>query len=213
MQRNIINRRSRIMSAVGCALIFATGASMGGAALTAAAPEGSVAMELIGQAQVLSPQAAIQYGYLTHVAGLDTVFAGAPENESTAVFSFYNDTVTTRVIDNGPLRIVNREGTATFYLNDTPGADFGNPDSFRAGLPVMTAHLTHQVVLDTVLNTFIAEFDLTIMSAEKFSRGGEEHRLGKPGEKLTWIVYGRANTAAPGFVLAGYVLSAGGKLK
>ena len=82
---------------------------------------GTVTMELIGQAQVLSPPAAIQFGYLSRIEGLDTIFTGTPENESTAMFTFYNDTTTTRVINDGPLRIVNREGTATFYYNPSAG--------------------------------------------------------------------------------------------
>ncbi len=163
--------------------------------------------ELIGQAQVLSPQAAIQYGYLSYVAGLGTIFTGTPQNEYDAVFTFYNDTETKRVINNGPLRIVNREGTATFYLNATPAGDLSNPDSFRAGVPVMTATLRHQVIQDTVETSFITQFDLTITSVQPFRVGGQEHRLGRPGQKLTWIVYGRPNTSGAGFAIAGFALS------
>ena len=164
-------------------------------------------MELIGQAQVLSPQAAIQFGYLSRIAGVETNFIGTPQNETTAMFTFYNDTATTRVINNGPLRIVNREGTATFYLNPSAGADFANPDSFRAGTPVMTASLTHQVVLDTVQNSFITQFSLTVISADAFTVGGETSRLGHPGQKFTWIVYGRPSTSATTFAIAGFALS------
>jgi hypothetical protein len=199
--------RSASLVAVGLGLVLASPAPSLADGLTPAHPKEGVAMELIGQAQVLSPQAAIQYGYLSHVAGLQTIFTGTPQNESTAVFTFYNDTATTRVITNGPLRIVNREGTATFYLKATPSADFSNPDTFRAGVPVMTANLRHQVVLDTVQNSFITQFELTIISAEPFKVDGADHRLGKPGQKLTWIVYGRPNSTSAGFAIAGFALS------
>ena len=169
--------------------------------------KGTVTMELIGQAQVLSPQAAIQFGYLSRVVGLDTLFSNSPQNESTAMFTFYNETTTTRVINNGPLRIVNREGTATFYINPSAGGDFSNPDSFRAGTPVMTATLTHQVVLDTVQNSFITQFSLTVTSAEEFTVGGDTRRLGHPGEKFTSIIYGRPSTSATTFAIAGFALS------
>jgi len=168
---------------------------------------GTVTMELVGQAQVLSPSAAIQFGYLSRVVGLDAIFTGTPQNETNAVFTFYNDTATTRVINNGPLRIVNREGTATFYLNPAAGATFTNPDSFRAGTPVMTATLTHQVVSDTVQNSFITQFSLTVTSAEEFTVGGEAKRLGHPGEKFTWIIYGRPSTSATVFAIAGFSLA------
>ena len=122
------------------------------------------------------------------------------------MFTFYNDTGTTRVINNGPLRIVNREGTATFYLNPSGGADFTNPNSFRAGTPVMTASLTHQVMLDTVQNSFITQFSLTITSVTDFTVDGEVHRLGRPGEKVTWVVYGRPSTSSSTFAIAGFAL-------
>lgn len=167
-----------------------------------------VAFELIGQAQVLSPAAAIQYGYLSYVAGLESVFTGTPQNESSAIFTFYNDTATKRVTVNGPLRIVNREGTATFYLNAAPSGDFTNPDTFRAGVPVMTATLRHQVIQDTVENSFITQFDLTVTWVQPFQVGDQEHRLGRPGQKLTWIVYGRPNSPpATSFAIAGFALS------
>src|SRR5215471_13255230 len=142
------------------------------------------AMELIGQAHVLSPQAAIQYGYISRAPGLDTLFNGIPENESTAMFTFYNDTATTRVINNGSLRIANREGTATFYFNPSAGATFTNAASFQAGTSIMTAALTHQVVLDTVQNSFITQFSLTITSVSNFVLNGQTQRLGTPGEKM-----------------------------
>ena len=164
-------------------------------------------MELVGQAQVLSPKSAIQFGYLSRVEGLDTIFTGTPQNESTAMFTFYNDTTTTRVISDGPLRIVNCEGTATFYYNPSAGGDLTNPDSFRVGTPIMTAQLTHQVVSDTVQNTFITQFSLTVTSVTDFDLNGQHERLGKPGQKLTWIVYGRPSTSSTTFAIAGFALA------
>ena len=49
----------------------------------------------------------------------------------------------------------------------------------------MTASLRHQVTLDTVQNTFITEFDLTVTSSDHFRVNGENKRLGKPGQKIT----------------------------
>jgi hypothetical protein len=207
MKTTTLISRSTMLSAAGLALLLVSRASLPADELTPGSLKGSVTMELIGQAQVLSPQAAIQFGYLSRIEGLETIFTGTPQNESTAIFTFYNDTATTRVINNGPLRIANREGTATFYLNPSAGADFSKPDSFRTGTPVMTASLTHQVVLDTVQNTFITQFSLTITSVAEFTVDGHEYRLGKPGQKVTWVVYGRPSTSSTTFAIAGFALS------
>ncbi len=66
---------------------------------------------------------------------MENVFGGAPNNASTAFFTFLNEISTTRVTDNGPLRIVDRKGTATIYLNPVGGANFEDLDSFRTGTP------------------------------------------------------------------------------
>ena len=52
----------------------------------------------------------------------------------------------------------------------------------------------------------IVNFDLTITAAETFTVGDIKHRLGRPGQKMTWTAYGRPNTSTtqPGqFVFAG----------
>jgi len=176
-------------------------------------PPAGINLEYIGQGLVVSPAEVYQYGYFTHVAGVENVFSGAPNNASNAFFTFLNELSTTRVTDNGPLRIVDRKGTATIYLNPAGGANFEDLDSFRTGAPVLTAELRHQVILDTLNgNTIIVNFDLTITAAETFTVGDIKHRLGKPGQKLTWTAYGRPNTSAtqPGqFVFAGMGFSHG----
>ena len=70
----------------------------------------------------------------------------------------------------------------------------------------MTASLTHQVMLDTVQNSFITQFSLTITSVTDFTVDGEVHRLGRPGEKVTWVVYGRPSTSSSTFAIAGFAL-------
>jgi hypothetical protein len=76
---------------------------------------------------------------------------------------------------------------------------------------VLTAELRHQVILDTLNgNTIIVNFDLTVISAETFTVGEQRHRLGRPGQKMTWTASGRPNTSTtqPGqFVFAGMSLS------
>jgi len=168
-----------------------------------------VSMELIGQVINPTPSSSIQYGYLSYINGIDTVFSGDPHNETTALFSFYNDTTNTQVINNGPFRVINRVGTSTIYLNNTPDGDFANPSSFSNGTPVMTAAIRMQVIVDNVAGTFTATFVLTITSSEVFNLGNENLHLGRIGQKLRLTFIGRLNTPAPpvahiaGFVVGG----------
>jgi hypothetical protein len=174
-------------------------------------PPAGISLEFIGQGLVRSPAEVYQYGFFTHVAGVENLFSGTPNNESTAFFTFMNALSTTRVTDNGALRIVDRKGTTTIYLNPDAGASFTNLDSFKAGTAILTAELRHQVILDTMNgNTLIVNFDLTVVSAESFTVGETKHRLGRPGQKMTWTAYGRPNTSTtqPGqFVFAGMGVS------
>lgn len=173
--------------------------------------ENDVAMELVGAVLNPSPASSLQYGYITYINGVGNIFSGSPQNETTALFTFYNESTTVRVINNGPLRIVNREGTTTIYLDTTPDGDFSNPDSFRDGASVMTSNFKHQVVLDTTTNTFTTTFANTITSTDFFVFNGEHIRLGRHGQTFRTSVFGRASTSGPGqFVIAGFV--AGGDL-
>jgi len=174
-------------------------------------PSAGINLEFIGQGLVLSPSEVYQYGYFTHGAGVENVFAGPPNNASTAFFTFMNKLSTTRATPHGPLIVVDRKGTATIYLNPAAGASFDAPASFEAGTPVLTASLRHQVILDTLNgNTIFMTFDLTVISAETFTVGDKKHQLGRPGQKMTWTNYGRPNTSTtqPGqFVFAGVAVS------
>jgi hypothetical protein len=161
-------------------------------------------MELIGAVLNNGPSSA-QYGYISFIDGIAGIFAGSPQNETTALLTFYGDTRTLRVIDNGPLRIVNREGTMTVYLDEKPNGNFATPDSFRDGTPIMVATLRHQVVLDTVTSQFTTVFVNTITSSAGVTVGGRHYDLGKRGQMFRTTVSGRPSTSGPGqFVIAGY---------
>lgn len=174
-------------------------------------PASGISLEFIGQGRVVTPAEVYQYGYFTYVAGVENVFGGTPNNASNAFFTFMNKLSTTRATPHGPLTVVDRKGTTTIYLNPAGGATFETPASFEAGTAVLTASLRHQVILDSLNgNTIFMQFDLTVISAETFTVGDEKHRLARPGQKMTWINYGRPNTSAtqPGqFVFAGTAIS------
>lgn len=169
-----------------------------------------VAMELIGQVINASATTSIQFGYLNYINGIDApIFSAATQNEATALFTFYSDTMTTGVINNGSMRTIERVGTFTVYLDNTPDGDFSNPDSFRDGAAVMVASLRHQVIIDTVTGSFTATFSLIVTSIDVFRLGNENLHLGKLGQRLRLTFIGHLNASAPpsayiaGFVVGG----------
>lgn len=158
--------------------------------------EDDVAFELIGQVKNFPPAApglpatSVQYGYLSFIQGLrsDQTFApGGPQNETTARFTFYNDSTTLRVTPHGLWLVVVREGTTTIYYDDTPDGDLTtpNPDSFRDGIPIQTSTWRHQVIFEPAPSGhFFVTFVNTVMSSEFFDVDGETVRLAKPGDKF-----------------------------
>lgn len=161
-----------------------------------------VAFHLVGQVQASPPA---QYGFLSYVHGLPTVFSAAPENEATAMFTFYNDTPTVRVINNGPLRTIERVGTTTIYFNPTPSGNWATPETFRRGTAVTVSSLTHQVVLDTTTNKFTTTFVNKVLAVTPFEIDGHQYQLGRLGRRFRTQVFGQANNASSpaAFVIAG----------
>jgi hypothetical protein len=176
-----------------------------------------IAFEFVGQVTNFPPTATAplgssnQYGFLSAVRGIDNVFSGSPQNETTAVLTFFNEVTTTESFVDGALRIIDRNGTTTIYLNSTP-ASFTNPDSFRSGVPVLTSTLHQQAVVDTAGGTFTAVFANTITSTSTFTVNGVTYRLGEKGQSFRSTVTGQLNTSPPptGY-FAGYAVGASGK--
>jgi hypothetical protein len=153
--------------------------------------------ELVGQVKNAPPAGpglpatSVQYGYLSSVKGLEKVFSTddpAQQNEKTARFTFYNESVTQRVIHNGSLLIINREGTSTIYFNDSPNGDLTtpNPDTFRSGKPILTSSWRHQVIFEPapLSGHFFVHFENIVTSTETFAMDGQEFRIGKSGDQF-----------------------------
>lgn len=168
--------------------------------------EDQVALEFVGQFNN-TPTTSQQFGYVSKLAGLDSIFTGTPNNESTALFTFVTNATTDRVIANGALRIINRTGTTTVYLN-TPPSDFTNPASFSQGTPILVASYTQQVVNDTLSGAFTTVHINTITSNAPFSLNGQTFRLGQVGKSFRTNYSGHANPlgAAPTGWFGGYAV-------
>lgn len=184
----------------------------GGTRLTT--PLGDIAFEVVGQVSNLSPTVSKQYGYLSHINGLSAgqIFTTADptlQNETSALFTFFTDAVTERVISNGRLRIVNRVGTTTIYFDDSPDGNFANRDSFADGIPVLTLNYRQQAILDTGDGTFTVVNLLTVASSEPFEIGGDRYRLGKKRDHFRQFYSGAPPTGTPALsgVFAGYAVA------
>jgi hypothetical protein len=171
-------------------------------------PHGDLAMELVGQVLNAGPTSK-QYGYLSFVDGIDAVFTSPTHHEMTARFSFNTEAMTTQVINNGDdLRIVDRIGSTTIYLDDVPNGDFTDPSTFADGIAVLTMSLRQQVILDRVENTFTTVNINTVTSVSAFDVNGQRLRLGQVGDQFRTFISGRGNTTGTpaNFVIAGYMV-------
>jgi type II secretory pathway pseudopilin PulG len=167
---------------------------------------GDVQFELVGQV-TNTTTTSIQYGYLTFINGISgvaNIFNPGPQNESTALFTFFNDTVNERVTTNGTIRIIDRVGTTTIYLNPSANATFAIPSSFQNGTPIQTSVLRHQVVIDMVTGFFTTTFVNTITSADRFQLDNTSFTLGKVGQTFRTTVFGHLNSPVPSAYIAGY---------
>jgi hypothetical protein len=163
-----------------------------------AAVTDQIGAELVGQVANPSASQSIQYGYLSLVEGMPRISTqSGPVTETTALLTFYSDTTTDSVTNNGPMRTIDRTGTITIYYNDSGNSTFSNPDSFRTGTPILVATLHHQVVIDTITGSFVTTFENTITNTSLFQVDNMTYRLGKPGRIVRINVFGHLNAQAP----------------
>jgi hypothetical protein len=169
------------------------------------------------------PATSVQYGYVSHLRGLsdDQIYlAGVTQNEASALLTFYNDSVTEKVINHGSLRIVIREGTTTIFFNPVPSGDLTtpNPDSFRQGTPVLTTKWRHQVIFDgnpspnlgdpPRTNLFFVTWWHTITSSTSFTLGNQTVSLGRVNHTFRqYLVGGVDFTGMVNGKFAGYTTS------
>jgi hypothetical protein len=170
-----------------------------------------LSFEFVGQFQNspagVTPATHTHYGYLSYVGGT-SAFRASPESESTALFTFYADAATLRVIPDGPLRIVTRSGKVTIYRDASADGNFDRPETFRNGTRILVGQFRQQVVLDTVTGALTTFHRVRITSTRSFQAGGRELRLGRVGQTFTIAFSGHSNMPGPpaGFI-GGYGVS------
>jgi hypothetical protein len=198
----VLKRSLSVLCATALALTIASATSAGGDRKHV-----DVSLELVGQTGGSAVGRAIQFGYVAHLHGLSIFNAGGPEDEKTARLSFFADTNTLRVTNNGPLRILSRDGTFTLYRDPTANGDFARPESFSDGTAVLAARLRQQVIINMLTGAFTALNVNRITSTTPFEVGGKQVRLGKVGQTFRTLLAGQSNASPPpGAHIAGYTI-------
>jgi hypothetical protein len=194
------------------AIVVASLAAAGHASKSAVRMQRELAFELVGQfvnsPAGVTPQTHTHYGYLASVRGITSVRA-TPPDEATALFTFYADATTVRVVANGPLRVITRSGRFTIYRDPATNGTFSRPETFRDGTPVLAATFRQEVVLNSITGTFTTFHQNTIVSSRPFRAGGRNVQLGRRGDRFTAALNGHVNMPGPpsGF-FGGYAVSA-----
>ena len=198
-----------VLAATAIALLALTAFVVGGQAAPAvtatevgSAVGGVNAVEYIGRIDQAGPfgSSFTSYGYLTHISGLtDTLlFSGTfpAVNEANAHFTFYTTAslsahyVITGVFSTstGPLPssvfVIDSVGTTVYYYNPIPGATFDISTSFKSGIPIVTATVRSQNILNVQapnvgVGTNFGEFTQT--GATTFTLAGITYQLGRVG--------------------------------
>jgi hypothetical protein len=131
----------------------------------------------------------VAYGYLTHLSGLTGTLLFSSTNpqaygESTARITYYaTTTLTARSVISG-VSGIDSLGQTTYYFNAVPAATFGNPNSFKSGVPIFTATARYQDVLNLQapnLGIATGAGDLTETGNAPFTLNAQTYQLGRVG--------------------------------
>ncbi len=195
-----------------CAAAIATANNDSGDVVTLSVSPNRTFMEVVGQNNVFpttNPQRAMQAGYLSRLASIDSIFSGNPKDETTAELTFVNDVLRTQVNAIGPVGIIQRDGTFTLYLS-SGSANFADLNTFASGTPVLTGSSHQQVVFNGSPGTFSAYTDVTVTESKAFGLGGKPYRLGKVGDTFRVFYFGDVTgMAVPSALFGGYAVGTG----
>jgi hypothetical protein len=142
------------------------------------------------------------YGYLIRASHANDrgLFHGTPPSEKTALLTVYAaGELKARVLDMS-VHSLDIVGTLTVYQRSRPGADFGDPSSFRVGTPVARYDLTLQDVLAVYatgkgLPTLTGDMHQTAARALSGPLAGRT--FGRPGTRLRLFATGLGTLTDP----------------
>jgi hypothetical protein len=155
------------------------------------------AVELSGRIDQVGPKFT-GYGLVTRLDGVEpsalTESGGSEISEKDARVTFVFDTdLTSRAVVGNSFAVAT-EGTATFYLDDQPGADFKDSASFASGDEVAKGKLRVTDVVtvyapDSGIAT--ATGSLELEDASSFELDGEDASIGESGDEFRVTLTGR----------------------
>lgn len=149
-----------------------------------------------------------QFGYLADVAGLNSIFSSTTtKDETTALFTYVVNAQTFQVFNHGGVKITDRIGTCTIYLNNGP-SDFNNPSSFSQGTPIQVSTYRQTALVNTQTNTFTSVNTHTITGVETFNLNGVNYRLGQVGKQFRSTYLGVINVNQPPLVTGWFAAEA-----
>ena len=152
----------------------------------------------------------LQFGYLANVAGLGSVFSSTTtKDETTALFTIVISANNVQVVNHGSVRITDRTGTCTIYLNNGP-SDFTNPASFSQGTPIQVSSYRQTVLVNTANNTFVSTNVHTITGLATFTLNGVNYRLGQWGKSDRSTYNGVVEVNQPPLVTGSFAAAAVG---
>ena len=181
-----------------------TDAAAADASGVGAGPRGRTVVEFASRISQTGDQGGTftSYGFLTRVSGAraSDLFAGASRTAGTALFTAYaTGQLAARVIDQA-VHSIDIKGRLTVHQRRSPGADFADPASFRAGTVVARFDVTLLDVLTVFapgqgLPTLTGDMHQT--AAAQLSHGLAGKRFGLRGQRLRFFATGIGSLTDP----------------
>jgi hypothetical protein len=166
--------------------------------------QGLIASEFVGRVDQNGTNFTA-YGYLTHISGLtDTLLFSTTNpslaNETNARITYYaTATLTARSVISSVF-VIDSVGVTTYHFNGVPNASFGNPSSFNSGVPIVTATIRYQDILNVQapnLGIATGTGEFTQNGLASFSLNGQTYRVGRVGMVQRIVTTGEGTRTDP----------------
>lgn len=150
-----------------------------------AGPVRERSLALVGRT-VYRDDAALMFGYVTDVIGLDPalLFTGTPPSALTARFTYAGEIPLSSNTNRGDITAFAGEGTIGIFFDDDAGADWNDPGSFADGEPVAALSLRSRDTLqrqEPGVGVVVGDAPFRQDMAGEFAIGGETYRFGQSG--------------------------------
>jgi len=124
------------------------------------------------------------YGFAYYLNGVQPVLQyGYRLYLDEGLFTFYSSSTQTEAAS-GAVTSATRTGTFNIYLSTPTSGHYYNPDTFRAGMPILTTTFGEQILEGADGQTFTTNAQATITAASPFSVNGTCYQFGVVGQKF-----------------------------